>query len=70
MTANPPLGTWTTPFGPTPFDRIRPEHFPPAFGQGMAGHLRESVWISPDLGRHTERLAELAELGFDEMRRR
>ncbi len=51
MTANPPLGTWNTPFGPTTFDRIRPEHFPPAFGQGVAGHLRESLRASPAVGR-------------------
>jgi peptidyl-dipeptidase Dcp len=41
MTANPLLETWTTPFGVPPFDRIRPEHFPPAFDQGMAEHLAE-----------------------------
>ena len=41
MTATPLLETWTTPFGVPPFDRIRPEHFPPAFDQGMAEHLAE-----------------------------
>ena len=41
MTANPLLETWTTPFGVPPFDRIRPEHFPPAFDRGMAAHLAE-----------------------------
>ena len=59
MTANPLLETWTT-----PFDRIRPEHVPPAFDQGMAEHLREAVWISSDLRWHTDRIAEL---GFDEI---
>lgn len=29
--------------------------------------MRESVWISSDLEWHTERLAELAALGFDEI---
>jgi peptidyl-dipeptidase Dcp len=35
MSPNPLLETWTTPFGLPPFDRIRPEHFPPAFDRGM-----------------------------------
>jgi peptidyl-dipeptidase Dcp len=39
--ANPLLGEWTTPFGAVPFDRIRPEHFVPAFEAGMAAHLKE-----------------------------
>ncbi len=29
--------------------------------------MRESVWISSDLNWHAERIAELAELGFDEI---
>ena len=37
MTDNPFFEVWTTPFGLPPFDRIRPEHFPPAFDRGMAG---------------------------------
>jgi len=41
MTENPFFETWTTPFGLPPFDRIRPEHFPPAFDRGMAEHLAE-----------------------------
>ena len=35
MTENPFLERWSTPFGMPPFDRIRPEHFPPAFDRGM-----------------------------------
>ena len=35
MTDNPFLEAWDTPFGMPPFDRIRPEHFPPAFDRGM-----------------------------------
>ena len=31
MSPNPLFETWTTPFGLPPFDRIRAEHFPPAF---------------------------------------
>jgi peptidyl-dipeptidase Dcp len=36
MTENPFFESWTTPFGMPPFDRIRPEHFPPAFDRGIA----------------------------------
>jgi peptidyl-dipeptidase Dcp len=38
MSDNPFFETWTTPFGLPPFDRIRPEHFPPAFDRAMAEH--------------------------------
>jgi peptidyl-dipeptidase Dcp len=38
---NPFFETWTTPFGVPPFDRIRPEHFPPAFDRGMAEETAE-----------------------------
>src|SRR6266550_5950036 len=41
MTDNPFFETWTTPFGAPPFDRIRPEHFPPAFDRGMAEQIAE-----------------------------
>ena len=39
--ANPLLQTWDTPHGLPPFDRIRPEHFEPAFAAAMAEHRRE-----------------------------
>ncbi|NYZ11360.1 M3 family metallopeptidase [Azospirillum sp. RWY-5-1] len=39
MTGNPFFETRTTPFGLPPFDRIRPEHFPPAFDRGMEEEL-------------------------------
>jgi peptidyl-dipeptidase Dcp len=42
---NPLLAPWTTPFGLPPFDRIRPEHFVPAFEQAMAEHLAEITAI-------------------------
>mgnify|MGYP002780925028 CR=1 FL=1 len=32
---------WTTPFGAVPFDRIRAEHYVPAFEAAMAEHLAE-----------------------------
>jgi peptidyl-dipeptidase Dcp len=38
---NPFFENWTTPFGLPPFDRIRPEHFPPAFDRGMTEQLVE-----------------------------
>lgn len=41
MTDNPFFETWTTPFGLPPFDRIQPEHFPPAFDRGMAEEAAE-----------------------------
>src|SRR4051812_8512739 len=41
MTENPLFETWTTPHGLLPFDRIRTEHFPPAFDRGMERHDAE-----------------------------
>jgi peptidyl-dipeptidase Dcp len=35
MTQNPLFEEWATPFGLPPFDRIKPEHFPPAFDRGI-----------------------------------
>lgn len=39
--SNPFFETWATPFGVPPFDRIEPEHFPPAFDRGMEEQLAE-----------------------------
>ena len=33
---NPFFGAWDTPYGVPPFDRIRPEHYLPAFERGMS----------------------------------
>lgn len=41
MTENPFFETWAAPFGLPPFDRLRPEHFPPAFDRGMAEEAAE-----------------------------
>jgi peptidyl-dipeptidase Dcp len=38
---NPFFTEWTTPFGIAPFDRIRPEHFVPAFEAGIAERKKE-----------------------------
>src|ERR1700757_721800 len=46
MTENPFFEIWSTPFGLPPFDRIRSEHFPPAFDRGMAEHLAEIAAIA------------------------
>jgi peptidyl-dipeptidase Dcp len=43
---NPFFEPWTTPFGLPPFDRIRPEHFPPAFERGMAEQRAEIAAIA------------------------
>ncbi|HVH75771.1 MAG TPA: M3 family metallopeptidase [Stellaceae bacterium] len=43
MTDNPFFETWKTPWGLPPFDRIRPEHFPPAFERAMAEE-KAAVW--------------------------
>jgi peptidyl-dipeptidase Dcp len=46
MTDNPFFESWTTPFGMPPFDRIRPEHFPPAFDRGMEEQIAEIAAIA------------------------
>jgi peptidyl-dipeptidase Dcp len=46
MTENPFFESWTTPFGMPPFDRIFPEHFPPAFDRGMEEQIAEIAGIS------------------------
>jgi peptidyl-dipeptidase Dcp len=46
MTGNPFFESWTTPFGMPPFDRIRPEHFPPAFDRGMHEQIAEIAAIT------------------------
>src|SRR5579863_5557656 len=43
MTDNPFFETWKTPWGLPPFDRIRPEHFRPAFERAMAEE-KAAVW--------------------------
>ena len=46
MSTNPFFEAWTTPFGVPPFDRIRPEHYPPALERGMAEHLADIAAIT------------------------
>lgn len=45
---NPLLEEWTAPFGAPPLDRIRPEHFPPAYAQAFARHDAEIAGIVDD----------------------
>lgn len=45
---NPLLAAWTTPFEAPPFDRIRPEHFMPAFEAAMAAHDAEIAALTAD----------------------
>src|ERR1700722_16911211 len=42
---NPLFEYWTGPFGTPPLDRIRPEHFPPAYERAMAEHNSEIAAI-------------------------
>jgi probable non-F420 flavinoid oxidoreductase len=44
-----------------------PEQFDTATRLVKPEDMRESVWISADLGWHTARITELVELGFDEI---
>jgi peptidyl-dipeptidase Dcp len=46
MTENPFFDTWSTPFGMPPFDRVHPEHFPPAFDGAMAENNAEIAVIT------------------------
>jgi peptidyl-dipeptidase Dcp len=40
-TGNPLLEEWTTPFGVPPFDRVKPEHFKPAYEVAIAAERKE-----------------------------
>ena len=43
---NPFFEDWTAPFGAPPLDRIRPEHFPPAYARALAEHDLEIAAIA------------------------
>ena len=43
---NPLLAESPLPYGLPPFDRIRDEHYEPAFAEGMAEHLREVAAVT------------------------
>jgi peptidyl-dipeptidase Dcp len=46
MSDNPFFEAWTAPFGLPPFDRLRPEHFPPAFDRAMSEHMAQTAAIA------------------------
>ena len=50
---NPLLQKSTLPYQFPPFDRIKPEHFPPAFAAGMAEELKEVDAIATDPAKPT-----------------
>jgi len=45
---NPFFESWTTPDGVPPFDRIKPEHFRPAYARALAEHQAEIAAIAAD----------------------
>ena len=47
-TDNPLPAEWTGPFGVPPFERIEPQHFPPAFARAFAAHEAEIAVIAGD----------------------
>jgi len=67
MTDNPFFEAWETPFELPPFERIRPQHFPPAFERGMAEHVAEIAAIAgsaapPDFANTIEALERSGKL--------
>ncbi len=50
MTQNPFFEPWRTPFEAPPFDRIRPEHFRPAYDRALAEHVGEIATIAENPG--------------------
>lgn len=59
---NPLLTEWKIPYGVPPFDQIRPEHFMPAFEQGMSLHDAE---IAAIVENNDEATFENVILAFD-----
>jgi peptidyl-dipeptidase Dcp len=58
---NPFFAEWRTPFELPPFDRLKPEHFPPAFDRAMAEQTEEIAAIAgasepPDFANTIEAL--------------
>src|SRR3972149_1198288 len=50
---NPLLERWTTPFEVPPFDRVRTEHFTPAFDRAFADNLKEIAAIAGNKAQPT-----------------
>jgi peptidyl-dipeptidase Dcp len=51
--ANPLLGRWKTPFGLPPFDKIKLEHFRPAFAAALQEHKAEIARLTRQTSRPT-----------------
>ena len=45
---NPLLEDWTAPFGAPPLDRVKPEHFNPAYDRALAAHAAEIARLAAD----------------------
>ena len=43
---NPLFEEWRAPFGAPPLDRVKPEHFPPAYARALAEHDAEIAAIA------------------------
>jgi peptidyl-dipeptidase Dcp len=52
-TRNPLLAPWTTPFEMPPFDRVREDHFLPAFDRAFAANVAEIEAIAKDPAKPT-----------------
>ncbi|MBK0010796.1 M3 family metallopeptidase [Stenotrophomonas sp. S41] len=48
LSTNPLIGPWSTPEGTPPYDRIRPEHYEPAFDEAIAEARAQSTAIADD----------------------
>ncbi len=53
QSANPLIGAWSTPDGVPPYDRIRPEHYEPAFDLAIAAAREQSQRIAKDPAKPT-----------------
>jgi peptidyl-dipeptidase Dcp len=51
--ANPLLGRWSTPFEIAPFEKIKPEHFRPAFDEALAAHRADIARITGSTAKPT-----------------
>ena len=60
LTRNPLTAKWSTPFEAPPFAKIKPEHFAPAFSEGMAKHRVEIDKIAGSTARATFKNTVLA----------
>ncbi len=67
VVGNPLLEDWSTPFATPPFERIAPEHFPPAFVQAMAVHRAEidAIAASTEPPTFANTIAALERAGTD-----